>query len=67
MDSTRAAALERILHALIEAGEGEAFMAVVKRIEAGESRVRINIEPPLDVDEMTFDAASDPMRYRRVA
>lgn len=69
MDRQRAVALERILELLIEAGDGAAFMAVVKRIEGeGDRRVRVNIEPPLDrSDEMTFDAASDPMRFRRQA
>ena len=69
MDRTQAVALERILEALIAAGEGEAFMAAVRRIEAnGERRVRINVNPPLDdADEMTFDAATYPVRFRRIA
>ena len=65
MDSERAAALERILEAMIEAGEGEAFVAVVKRIEAMEQRkVRVSIEP-LFVDEAAFEQAVEPMRFRR--
>ena len=65
MDSVRAAALERILEALIEAGEGEAFMAVAKRIEAMEQRkVRISVEPLIEA-EPSFTQAVEPMRFRR--
>ena len=65
MDSVRAAALERILEALIEAGEGEAFMAVAKRIEAmAERKVRISVEPLIEA-EPSFTQAVEPMRFRR--
>ena len=58
--------LFRSLEALIAAGDGEAFMAVAKRIVAEGSRViKISIEPPLNADELPFDAVSHPRRYRR--
>ena len=50
---------------LIEAGEGEAFMAVAKRIEAmAERKVRISVEPLIEA-EPTFTQAVEPMRFRR--
>jgi hypothetical protein len=65
MDRERAKALERILEALIAAGEAEAFMAVARRIEEHpKRRIRVSIEPPLDDGEpMAFDDATGPTRF----
>jgi hypothetical protein len=67
MDAQTRQGLEQILEALVEAGEGEAFVTIARRIMAIEGcEVRISIEPPLDNREaMTFDEVSHPMRWRR--
>ena len=67
MTPERARALERILEALIEAGEGEAFIAVARRIARHERVVRVVIQPPLDDTEpLAFDIGSAPTRFREV-
>lgn len=55
------------MRALIDAGDGETLIAMVRRIEAGgEVRVAVSIDPPMmEVEELTFDQAVEPMRFRR--
>lgn len=66
IDRQRAQALERILEVLIEAGDGASFIEVVRKIEAdGTNKVRVTIDPPLDLDLLTFEQATKPMRFRR--
>lgn len=62
MNRCRAEALERVLHTLIESGDAEAFLAVVRRINASKKAVvRFSVEPPLD--EGAFNAASHARRF----
>jgi hypothetical protein len=63
VDSDKARALERILEALIGAGEGEAFMAVIGRLGPDHS-VRITIEPQTLDAAQHFDVVSHPRRWR---
>ena len=65
MSPKQAQALERILEALIDAGEGEAFVAVARRIAEHERVVRVVIQPPMDDTEpLPFEVVSVPMRFR---
>lgn len=51
-----------MLHTLIEAGDADGFLAVVRRINASKKAVvRFSVEPPLD--EGTFNAASHARRF----
>ena len=67
MEPPQERALERLLEALIAGNEGEAFMAVARKIETEEKRrVRIRIEPPLDnPDETIFSRTGCPISIGR--